>query len=78
MREVDQNFQTLPDNLMAFLAMHVHDKPHSAGIVLEGGVVQSLAAAWIEWKLRLHGTHPSFQVLQTLPVFGFVSIECSI
>ena len=53
MRQVDQNFQPLPHNLMALLAMHVDDEAHSAGIVLEGRIVQSLAAAWIVMEIAI-------------------------
>ena len=44
MREVDQNLQPLPDDLMALLAVHVDDEADAAGIVLVRRVVQTLAA----------------------------------
>ena len=53
MRQIHQNFQPLPHNLMALLAMHVHDEAHSAGIVLERGVVQSFALAWIVMEIAI-------------------------
>ncbi len=40
-RQIDQNFEPLPHNLMALLAMHVNDETHAAGIVLEGRIVQT-------------------------------------
>ena len=57
-RQVDQDLQPLPDDLVALLAVHVDDEADAAGIVLEGRIVQTFAAARIEWKLRLHGIHP--------------------
>src|SRR5262249_54283412 len=58
-RKIDQDFQSLPHNLMALFAMHVHDKAHAAGIVLERRIVQTLALTRVEWKLRLHRVHLS-------------------
>ena len=56
-RQVHQDFEPLPHDLMAFRAMHVDDEAHTAGIVLESGVVQTFTLSRIEWKLRLHGRH---------------------
>ena len=41
--EIDENFQALTDDLVAFLAANVHDETHSAGVVLIRRVVQTFA-----------------------------------
>jgi hypothetical protein len=48
---------------MAFLAMHVHHKADATSIVLESRIVQTLALARVEWKLRLHDVHLSAEIL---------------
>ena len=42
MREVFEQLEPLPHDLVALPAVHVDDKPHAAGVVLVGGVVEAL------------------------------------
>jgi hypothetical protein len=38
-RQVDQDLNSLRDDLVRFLAVEIHDETHAAGIVLVAGVV---------------------------------------
>ncbi len=42
MVQIHQNLERVADDLVGFLALHVHDEAESAGIVLELRVVKSL------------------------------------
>src|SRR5262245_39865486 len=54
MREIDEDLQTLPHDLMAFLAMHIDNETDAAGIVLKRRVVQTVRAARIVLQITLH------------------------
>ncbi len=55
-RQIHQNFQPLPHDLVAFSTLHVDDKAHAAGIMLEGRIVQAFSAARIVlWFWRHNG-----------------------
>jgi len=40
--EIDENLNALRDDLVRFLAIEIHDKPHAARVVLIARVVQTL------------------------------------
>ena len=39
--KVYQNLQAVGDNPVGFFALHVTDHPHSAGIMLEAGIIKA-------------------------------------
>ena len=44
MRQIDQDFDTLQDDVVAFLAANAGHKTHAARIVLIGRVVEGMSA----------------------------------
>jgi hypothetical protein len=50
--EVDEDLQALADDFVGGLALHVHDKPDTAGFVLELRVVESLAGGLLHGRCK--------------------------
>jgi len=56
MRQVDENFKTLADDLVAFFAANAGHQSHAAGIVLTAGMIETLRLRSTETPVRcVHG-----------------------
>ena len=52
-RQVDQNLNSLDDDIVRLLAADVGDKPDTAGVAFVGGVVKTLRRWQTEWDNRV-------------------------